>query len=228
MAVQTIKAITRAPWGERHATASTWYEPLNDPGAHRPRGALGARPSRGLPQHRRRHPLLPKVLDAAERFARRPADEEMRALEGRSDWSRSSSESRPAGGRTDAKSQARPHGGTRTRKGAVEPWCDPEVIERLLTTSATWAIVGLSANAQRTAYSIGLYLRDRLGMRIIAVNLRGEEALGQQGYRRLAEVPGPVHVVDCFVNSQLVGAVVDQAIAEKDRLGSRQCGFSSA
>ena len=101
----------------------------------------------------------------------------------------------------------------------MKTWRDPEVIERLLTTPATWAVVGLSANTQRTAYSIGLYLRDRLGMRIIPVNLRGEDALGEQGYRRLAEVPGQVQVVDCFVNSQRVGAVVDQAIAEKDRLG---------
>ena len=32
-------------------------------------------------------------------------------------------------------------------------------------------------------------------------------------------MPGPVQVVDCFVNSQRVGAIVDDAIAEKDRLG---------
>ena len=56
-------------------------------------------------------------------------------------------------------------------------------------------------------------------MKIVPVNLRGENTLGEQGYRRLADVPGPVHVVDCFVNSQRVGAVVDDAIAEKDRLG---------
>jgi predicted CoA-binding protein len=77
----------------------------------------------------------------------------------------------------------------------------------------------LSANTKRTAYSIGHYLQHQLGMRIIPVNLRGEDALGEQGYRQLAEVPGPVQVVDCFVNSQRVGAVVDQAIVEKDRLG---------
>jgi predicted CoA-binding protein len=56
-------------------------------------------------------------------------------------------------------------------------------------------------------------------MSIVPVNLRGEDSLGERGYRRLADVPGPVHVVDCFVNSQRVGAVIDQAIAEKDRLG---------
>jgi uncharacterized protein len=101
----------------------------------------------------------------------------------------------------------------------VRTWRDPDVIKRLLTTPATWVVVGLSANTQRTAYSIGQYLRDQLGMSIVPVNLRGEDALGQRGYRRLADVPASVQVVDCFVNSQRVGAVVDQAIAEKDRLG---------
>jgi uncharacterized protein len=101
----------------------------------------------------------------------------------------------------------------------VRTWRDPQVINRLLTTPATWAVVGLSANTERTAYRIGKYLRDRLGMSIVPVNLRGEDALGERGYPRLADVPGPVEVVDCFVNSQRVGAVVDDAIAEKDRLG---------
>jgi uncharacterized protein len=101
----------------------------------------------------------------------------------------------------------------------VTTWRDPDVIRRLLTTPATWAVVGLSANTERTAYRIGRYLRDRLGMNIVPVNLRGENTLGEPGYRRLADVPGPVQVVDCFVNSQRVGAVVDDAIAEKDRLG---------
>ena len=93
------------------------------------------------------------------------------------------------------------------------------MIKRLLTTPATWAVVGLSGNTRRTAYSIGQYLRDRLGMSIVPVNLRGEDALGELGYRRLADVPCSVQVVDCFVNSQRVGVIVDEAIAEKDRLG---------
>ena len=101
----------------------------------------------------------------------------------------------------------------------MRTWRDPEVIKRLLTTPATWAVVGLSANTERTAYRIGEYLRDRLSMSIVPVNLRGEDALGERGYRRLADVARPVEVVDCFVNSQRVGAVVDDAIAEKDRLG---------
>jgi hypothetical protein len=101
----------------------------------------------------------------------------------------------------------------------VTTWRDPDVIRQLLTTPATWAVAGLSANTERTAYRIAQYLRDRLGMTIVPVNLRGEDTLGEKGYRRLADVPGQVQVVDCFVNSQRVGAVVDDAIAEKDRLG---------
>ena len=98
-------------------------------------------------------------------------------------------------------------------------WQDTDVIRRLLSTPAPWAVVGLSSNSARTAYRIGRYLRDRLGMSIVPVNLRGEDTLGETGYERLADVPGPIDVVDCFVNSQRVGAVVDDAIAEKDRLG---------
>jgi predicted CoA-binding protein len=106
-----------------------------------------------------------------------------------------------------------------TRICAVTTWKDPDVIKRLLTTPATWAVVGLSGNTERTAYGIGRYLRDRLGMTIVPINLRGEDALGERGYRQLTDVPDSVQVVDCFVNSQRVGAVVDEAIAEKDRLG---------
>ena len=116
-----------------------------------------------------------------------------------------------------------PVGGTlavSTRICAVTTWLDPEVIKRLLTNRcATWAVVGSSANTERTAHGIGRYLRDRLGMNIVPVNLRGEDALGERGYRRLADIPDSVQVVDCFVNSQRVGAVVDEAIAEKARLG---------
>lgn len=96
---------------------------------------------------------------------------------------------------------------------------DPATIQRLLSTPATWAVVGLSANTCRTAHAIAGFLRDRLGMRIKPVHPRAETAYGEAGYTSLADVPGPVDVVDCFVNSSRVGAVVDAAIAERDRLG---------
>ena len=55
VAVQTIKSITRAPWGDKEQTASTWYEPLRDQKAIDTAVALGAWPRRRVPQHRRRH-----------------------------------------------------------------------------------------------------------------------------------------------------------------------------
>lgn len=89
---------------------------------------------------------------------------------------------------------------------------DSATIRRLLTADARWAIVGLSTNTRRPAHGVSLMIRDRLGMQIIPVNLRGEDVHGETGYRKLADIPGDVDVVDCFVNSQKVGDVVDQAI----------------
>lgn len=83
VAVQTIKAISRGPWGSREQSAATWYEPLveqddidlavhwvlGEPGVFlNSAGDVG---------------LLPKVLDAAERVGARPDDAEMRALQER-------------------------------------------------------------------------------------------------------------------------------------------------
>ncbi|SEE20052.1 hypothetical protein SAMN04488561_0681 [Jiangella alba] len=98
---------------------------------------------------------------------------------------------------------------------------DPDTVQRLLTTPATWAVVGLSQNRERAAYGVARFLRDRLGMTIVPVNPRGEDTLDAPGYKTLADVPAPVEVVDCFVNSRRVGEVVDDAIAEKERLGIR-------
>src|SRR5690606_12780863 len=62
-------------------------------------------------------------------------------------------------------------------------------------------------------------IRDRLGMQIVPIHPRGEDTLGATGYRSLADAPAPVDVVDCFVNSTRAGDVVDEAIAQRERLG---------
>lgn len=100
---------------------------------------------------------------------------------------------------------------------------DPQAIESVLTTPGTWAVVGLSGNATRTAYRIAHWLDDWLDHTIIPIHPSGETVFGQRGYRSLADIPDGtrVDVVDCFVRSDLVGAVVDQAIAHRDRLGIR-------
>lgn len=79
VAVQTIKAIVRAPWGDRPQTRATWYEPLEDQAAidHAVHWVLG-RPGVFLNTVGDIH-VLPKVLEAASRFESRPSDERMRA-----------------------------------------------------------------------------------------------------------------------------------------------------
>ncbi len=89
---------------------------------------------------------------------------------------------------------------------------DPQVIRRLLKTPARWAVVGLSNNPRRVAPGVSRVLQEELGMKIVPVSLRADSVLGEPGYRKLADIPGHVDVVDCFVNSQRVGAIVDQAI----------------
>jgi len=101
---------------------------------------------------------------------------------------------------------------------------DPDTIRTLLVDSQRWAVVGLSNNRRRVAYSIAGYLRDALGKDIVAVHPAGEDVDGWRGYASLADVPGSIDVVDVFVRSELAGAVVDDAIAAGARAVWLQLG----
>jgi aryl-alcohol dehydrogenase-like predicted oxidoreductase len=80
VAIQTIKAVTRAPWGDRPQTAATWYEPLRDQEAidRAVHWVLG-RPGMFL-NTVGDIAVLPLVLDAAARFRERPSDAAMRQV----------------------------------------------------------------------------------------------------------------------------------------------------
>jgi aryl-alcohol dehydrogenase-like predicted oxidoreductase len=83
VALQTIKAITLAPWDGREQTTATWYEPLQeqddiDLAAHWVLGRPGV-----FLNTVGDVALLPKVLDAASRYASRPSDETMDELAAR-------------------------------------------------------------------------------------------------------------------------------------------------
>lgn len=75
----------------------------------------------------------------------------------------------------------------------------------------TWAVVGLSNNPDRAAFGVAKLLIDK-GHTVIPVHPKAETVHGQTGYAKLSEIPLPVDVVDIFVNSDLAGAVVNQAI----------------
>ena len=96
---------------------------------------------------------------------------------------------------------------------------DPALIRRLLMDPGVWVIVGLSGNQARPAWSVAQWLQVEKDKRIIPVHPKAETVHGEQGYASLADLPDmDIKVVDCFVSSEHVGAVVDEAIAHQDRL----------
>jgi predicted CoA-binding protein len=84
-------------------------------------------------------------------------------------------------------------------------------IDQLLALK-TWAVVGLSNNPDRAAFGVAKLLIEK-GHTVIPVHPKAETVHGQIGYAKLSEIPVAVDVVDIFVNSDLAGAVVNEAIA---------------
>ena len=99
--------------------------------------------------------------------------------------------------------------------GNLELWgaqiSQDEIIEIVLGLK-TWAIVGLGNNPERAAFGVSKLLQDK-GHRIVPVYPRAETVHGEVGYKSLSEIPFEIEVVDCYVNSNLVGKVVDEAIS---------------
>jgi predicted CoA-binding protein len=98
----------------------------------------------------------------------------------------------------------------------------------MLDDLETWAVVGLSGDRARTAYSIAELLQRR-GKRIVPIHPRFADAspgeapddansvLGERGYATLADVPFPIDVVDVFRRSEAAGEFADQAVAAEAR-----------
>jgi len=103
---------------------------------------------------------------------------------------------------------------------STTPWLDPEDIRFMLEDCDTWAVVGLSGDTRRTAYSIARLLQQR-GKRIVPVHPDAPTVLGEQGYATLAEIPFPVQVVDVFRRSEAAGQFADEAVA----IGARGVWF---
>lgn len=94
-------------------------------------------------------------------------------------------------------------------------WQRGEWVDLMLDELETWAVVGLSGDQGRTAYSIAALLQQR-GKRIVPIHPRFAdepgEVLGERGYPTLAAVPFPVDVVDVFRRSEAAGAFADEAV----------------
>ena len=99
---------------------------------------------------------------------------------------------------------------------------DPLTIQRVLHTAGTIAIMGLSPKELRASYFVGYYLK-RHGYRVIPVNPRETEILGQTCYASLLDVPEPVDVVDVFRAPDALPGIARDAVAIG--AGSLWCQF---
>jgi predicted CoA-binding protein len=102
----------------------------------------------------------------------------------------------------------------------VADWQDRDWIRFMLDECETWAVVGLSGDPTRTAYSIARLLQQR-GKRIVPIHPMAPSVLGEQGYASLAAVPFPIDVVDVFRRSEAAGEFADQAV----EVGARAVWF---
>ena len=89
---------------------------------------------------------------------------------------------------------------------------DPLIIQRVLREAKTIAIVGLSGNPLRASNFVGFYLQ-RHGFRVIPVNPREPEILGEGSYASLREVPVPIDIVDVFRAPAALPEIARDAVA---------------
>ena len=99
---------------------------------------------------------------------------------------------------------------------------DPLTIQRVLHSARTIAIVGLSKNELRASYFVGYYLK-RHGYRVIPVNPRETEILGEACYASLLDVPVPVDVVNVFRAPDALPGIAREAV--EIRAGALWCQF---
>jgi predicted CoA-binding protein len=104
---------------------------------------------------------------------------------------------------------------------------DSEKIRRILSRSKTIAVVGLSAQWHRPSYFAAKYMQEH-GYRVIPVNPMYESILGEKSYKRLADIPEKIDIVDCFRKSAEIPAIAEDAIAIGAKVLWMQLGVENA
>ena len=89
---------------------------------------------------------------------------------------------------------------------------DPLTIQRVIHSAKTIAVVGLSKNELRASYFVGYYLK-RHGYRVIPVNPREQEILGEKAFKTLADVPVPIDIVNVFRAPDALPEIAKEAVA---------------
>jgi predicted CoA-binding protein len=85
------------------------------------------------------------------------------------------------------------------------------VEEKILNSSKTIAVVGLSPRKEKPSFTVASYLKEQ-GFRIIPVNPTTTEVLGERSYPDLSSIPERVDAVNIFRRSEEVLSIVEEAI----------------
>jgi predicted CoA-binding protein len=103
---------------------------------------------------------------------------------------------------------------------SLSPSYPDSLIKSILRSVKTIVMVGASSNSIRPSYFAMMYLLSK-GYNIIPINpgAAGGQILGQRVYASLADIPGPVDMVDIFREARYAPAIAREVVAEKDRLG---------
>jgi predicted CoA-binding protein len=101
-----------------------------------------------------------------------------------------------------------------------------DAIRGLLASAKTIAMVGASSRADRPSHGVMQILLDA-GFRVIPVNPRETEVLGQPAYASLADIPERVDIVDVFRRSEDTPEVADDAVKIGARALWLQLGISN-
>ena len=99
-------------------------------------------------------------------------------------------------------------------------------LRRILRECRTIAVVGLSPEWHRPSYFAAKYMQEH-GYRIIPVNPRSAEILGERCYPSLLEIPEPVDLVDVFRRTADVMPIAQQAVQIKARCLWQQIGVQN-
>jgi len=100
---------------------------------------------------------------------------------------------------------------------------DIPTLRRILHDCRSVAVVGISASWHRPSFFVAKYLLEH-GYRMIPVNPRYPEVLGQRCYPSLLDIPEPVAMVDCFRRAEEIPELAEQAIAIRAKVLWMQIG----
>ena len=100
----------------------------------------------------------------------------------------------------------------RSRTGkSSSSWSDPRLIREILSEVRSIAVIGISDNPSRPSFGVARYLIEN-GYRVIGVNPKLEDVLGDICYPTLSSIPEPIDLVNVFRQPDAVHGIVDEVV----------------